>query len=206
MDPSPLVKYLMKKAALVLVLTFASLSPALAQEVSPPKQMRVVLGAGLTFGGDRLVTAENQNDLDMDIRAGGTYAFNAGVDYRVNDALSLQATLGYHVDTSSFFFVMGDASFRRYPVEVLAYYNVSPKWRVGGGARYLGSPTLKAEGWFGNQDVKFDSSVGGVVEAEYAMGRHVGIKLRYVHETIEGKVLTRKADASHLGIFASYYF
>jgi hypothetical protein len=194
----------MKKAALVLALAIASLNPALAQDASP--QMRVVLGAGLTFGGDRLVTAENQDNLDMDIRAGGTYAFNAGVDYRVNDALSLQATLGYHVDPSSFFFVMGDASFRRYPVEVLAYYNVSPKWRVGGGARYLGSPTLKAEGLFGKQDVKFDSSVGAVLEAEYAMGRHAGIKLRYVHETIEGKVLTRKADASHLGIFASYYF
>lgn len=196
----------MKSTVIALTLAFASLNPAMVQDAPAEKQMRFLLGASLTFGGERLVTAGHQDEIDMDIRAGGSVALTAGVDYRVNNTLSLQATLGYHIATNSFFDPLGDVRFRRYPIELLAYYQVCQSWRLGGEVRYLSNPTLKADGWYGGQEVSFDNTVSAVAEAEYSMGRHVGLKVRYVHETIKGKELINKVDGSHVGIFASYYF
>lgn len=198
----------MLKAALVLALALAiaTLNPAMAQDAPAASQLRFLLGAGLTAGGDRLLTAENQGRIDTDIRAGRSLAVNAGGDYRVNSNVSLQATVGYHVANTSFFSFLGEASFHRYPLEVLAYYNTGPQWRVGGGLRYLINPRLESNGVFGEESESFDNSVGGVIEAEYLLRSRVGIKLRYVHETIKAKELLGKVDGSHVGLFVNYYF
>ena len=194
----------MKKMALVIALAFASLTSAQAQSEAPAqKQLRFLVGTGLTFGGDKLMTVEYENGVEMDIRAGGMIAFTAGIDYRVNDAFSFQGTIGYHVDNTSA--RNADARFERFPVELLAYYHVSPSWRIGGGARYVNSPTLKTQG-FGFGDISFDNTVGGVLEAEYLMNRHVGFKLRYVMEKYERKNRVGETDGNHVGIFANYYF
>jgi hypothetical protein len=198
----------MKKTALVIALAIASLNQAHAQYAAPTpapqKQMRFLLGGGLTFGGDKLITVEYDNGVEMDIRAGGMLAFNAGVDYRITNEFSMQATAGYHVDNTSA--RNGDARFTRMPIEVLAYYHVGPQWRVGAGARYVSNPKLKLSGAVGNGDVAFDNAVSGLVEAEYIMGEHLGIKVRYVRETYEKKPFTDKIDGSHVGILANYYF
>ena len=194
----------MKKIALVLALAIASLNLAHAQSVALEPQLRFLLGGGLTFGGDKLITVEYENGVDMDVRAGGMLAFNTGVDYRINDAFSMQATVGYHVDNTSA--TNADARFTRMPVEVLAYYHLSPQWRVGAGARYVSKPKLKISGVIGNGDVTFDNTMGGVVEAEYLLGQHFGFKLRYVRETYEKKPFSDKIDGSHVGILANYYF
>ena len=196
----------MHKAALALALAIAFVNPAMAQDAPAVPQLRFLLGAGLTAGGDRLLTSDNQGRIDTDIRAGRSLAVNAGIDYRVDSDLSLQATLGYHLANTSFFSVLGDASFRRYPLEVLAFYSPGPNWRVGGGLRYLINPRLKSKGIFGEESVSFDNSMGGLVEAEYMVRTSVGIKLRYVHETIKARELLGKVDGSHVGLFVSYYF
>lgn len=194
----------MKKIALVIALAIASLGAAQAQNAPAQKQMSFLLGGGLTFGGDKLITVEYENGVDMAVRAGGMIAMYAGIDYRVNDAFSFQATVGYHVDNTSA--RNADARFERYPLEVLAYYNVSPNWRVGGGARYVSNPKFKTSGALNIGDFAFDNTLGGVLEAEYLMNAHVGIKLRYVHETYESKQIAEKIDGSHVGILANFYF
>lgn len=194
----------MKKIALVIALAIASLNAAHAQDVPAPQPLRFLVGGGLTFGGDKLATMEYTNGVELDVRAGGMIAMNAGVDYRVSDAFSLQATIGYHVDNTSA--RNADARFTRAPVELLAYFNIDPQWRIGGGARYASNPKLKLSGAIGNGDLTFDDTVSGVVEAEYLLGRHAGFKLRYVHETYKSKEVIGKIDGSHVGILANYYF
>lgn len=194
----------MKKIALVIALAIASLTSAQAQTQAPArKQLRFLVGTGITFGGDKLMTVEYENGVEMDIRAGGMIAFTAGIDYFVNDKFSFQGTIGYHVDNTSA--RNADARFERFPIELLAYYHVSPSWRIGGGARYVSNPKLKTDGLaMGN--FSFDNSVGGVLEAEYLMNRHVGFKVRYVMEKYESKFLEKSIDGNHVGIFANYYF
>jgi hypothetical protein len=199
----------MKKAALVLALAIASLNSAHAQADAPvapvaQKQMRFLAGAGLTVGGDKLMTVKYENGTDMAIRAGGMIALNAGIDYRMTEKFSFQATVGYHVDSTSA--RNADARFERYPIELLAYYQVSPQWRIGGGVRYVSNPKIKTSGVLNIGDVAFDNTVGGVIEAEYLMNENLGIKMRYVNEKYEGKEVVGKIDGQHVGVFAIFYF
>lgn len=194
----------MKKIALVIALAIASLGTAQAQNTPAQPQMRGVLGGGVTFGGDTLLTVEYENGTEMDLRAGGIVTMYGGIDYRVTDQFSFQATVGYHVNNASA--RNADARFERFPLEVLAYYHVSPQWRLGGGARYVSNPKLKTSGALNIGDFAFDNTLSGVLEAEYLMSSHVGFKLRYVHETYESKQIAEKIDGKHVGILANFYF
>jgi opacity protein-like surface antigen len=194
----------MKKIALVIALAIASLNAAQAQTAPAEKQMRFLVGGGLTFGGDKLATAEYTNGGEIDIHAGSMIALNAGMEYRFAPEFSLQANVGYHVDNASA--TNGDIRFQRFPMELLGYYHANQQWRVGGGVRYVSNPKLSSSGaaYFGNFD--FKNTVSGVVEVEYLMNQHVGFKVRYVNEKFELKNGTKEFDANHVGFFANYYF
>ncbi len=202
--PIPSIK--MKKivfAAIALAMTTLS---AQAQTYSPVEQKpyRFLVGAGITFGGDRLATAEYEDGGEIDIRAGSMLSLYAGMEYAVSPELALQATVGYHVDNATA--DNGDIRFSRYPVELLALYKVSPTWRIGGGARFVNSPKLSSSGagYIGN--FKFDNTVGAVLEAEYATSPKWGVKVRYVAEKYEEKVSGGKTDGNHVGVLLNYYF
>eukprot|EP01041_Mallomonas_annulata_P019536 gene19536-38925_t len=62
---------------------------------------------------------------------------------------------------------------------------MSPEWRIGFGARHVSNPKISSSGVANIGSLKFESTLGSVVEAEYAMGRNVGVKLRYVAEKYE---------------------
>lgn len=196
----------MKKIIFAVALAMATLGAAQAQTESQrpaDKQMRFLVGMGLTFGGDKLASAHYTNGFDVNINAGSLIAFNTGIDYRVTPAFSFQGTVGYHTDRASA--NNGDVHFSRIPIELLGYYNVSPQWRVGGGARYVGNVALRSSGAaaFGNFD--FKNTLSPVVEAEYMM-QHWGFKVRLVSEKFEEKVSGAKVNADHIGLFGTYYF
>lgn len=195
----------MNKIALVIALALASLNSAQAQtEASAPKQMRFLVGAGLTFGGDKLATASYENGAEIDIRAGSMLAITTGIDYRVTDAFSFQATVGYHVDNAPA--RNGDIRFQRFPMELLAYGHAGTQWRFGGGVRYVSNPKLSSSGAGYVRDYEFDNTVGAVAEAEYLMTPHIGFKLRYVSERYEVNGRSDKIKGNHVGLMANYYF
>jgi opacity protein-like surface antigen len=203
----------MKKTALAIALAIASLVPAQAQDlpqlqteaVPPaPSKMRFLLGTGLTFGGDTLIDLEFEDGDNEQVRSGGLVDLHAGVDYRINQEFSLQATVGYHVDNSVA--DNGEARFSRVPMELIAYYHVNPSWRVGAGARYVSGARLKLSGAAGSGETKFDNNLGGVFEAEWLMGEKVGIKLRYVREKYKIADYNVNVDGSHAGVLFNYYF
>ena len=181
-----------------------AVAPAPVAQVAQTKQAHFLLGTGVTFGGDKLATAEYQNGGSIDIRAGSMIAVVAGVDYRVTPEFSLQATFAYHFDNASA--SNGDIRFERFPIEVIAYYQTAPKWRVGAGARYISSPKLKSSGAADIGDYSFNNTVGAVIEAEYMISPKVGIKMRYVNEKYEIDGRADKFDGSHAGLFGIYYF
>ncbi|WP_256078507.1 outer membrane beta-barrel protein [Massilia sp. YIM B04103] len=169
--------------------------------------LRYVVGAGLTIGGDKLATATYTNGDSVNIKAGSGLQVLGGVDYRVTEQVSLQATLGYHVHFTPSA-SNGDASFTRIPVELLAYYHLNNQWRVGGGVRYVASPELNGKGAASNIDMDFKNTTGAVLEAEYFVNNNFGVKLRAVSEKYEPKSgkYTGKASGNHVGIFGNYYF
>lgn len=169
--------------------------------------VRFLVGAGLTFGGDTIATASYTDGTTDKITAGSLILFYAGAEYRLNDNASIQGTIGYHFDSLKQA-KNGDGSFSRIPIEVMAYYHLNDKFRLGGGLRFVNSAKLKLSGTPGTINDTFASATGLVIEGEWLPDPRTGIKLRsvsgekYQSNNFSGALF--KGD--HIGILANYYF
>ena len=178
-------------------------APAVQYEAVGAKPLRFVLGAGITFGGDKLATAYYDDGDEVDLRAGDTLALVAGVDYRIDQDFSLQGTVGYHVDRAGA--DNGDMRFERIPFELLGYYHVNDKLRVGGGLRYVTGVRFRSSGAGDIGDYKFKDTSSPVAEIEYLFSPRMGLKLRYVNDEFKEKGYGGKVKGDHVGIFANFY-
>ena len=199
----------MKKLALAFALALASLGTAQAQTfVEVPdvatRPLRYVVGAGITYGGETLVTARYTDGDEIDIDGGGSVAFLAGLDYRVNPQFSVQGTIGYHVDNAAG--SDGDVRFERVPVELLGYYHVNDKVRVGGGLRYVTSTALHTNGVADIGDYEFKDTTSPVAEIEYLYSPRLGFKLRYVNDKFKDKTFGSTIKGDHVGALVNFYF
>ena len=198
----------MKKFALAAALALASLG-AHAQTWVPVedganKPLRFVAGAGITYGGETIVTAHYVDGDDIDIDAGGSVAFLVGLDYRINPQFSVQGTVGYHVDNAGG--NNGNVRFERVPVELLGYYHVNDKVRVGGGLRYVTAAALRTSGVADIGDYEFKDTTSSVAEIEYLYSHQLGFKLRYVNDRFKDKTFGDKVRGDHVGAFVNFYF
>lgn len=195
----------MKKTALALVAASSALlaGSCWAGEWSP------FLGGGLTAGGDKVnaSTITRINGDTENLHAGGLLDLRAGLDFRmVGTDISLQGVVAYHTDRSDA--DNGSVDFSRMPLEFLVQWHANEKWAFAGGlrktygVRYNGAD---AGTQFGS-DQKFKSSVGWILEAEYAIIPSVGLKVRYVNEDYTSKTYGTKFDGSHFGVLGVYYF
>jgi hypothetical protein len=161
----------------------------------PQRSVFLVLYGGLTFGGDELAEAQvttlppygGAYTFTDTVRAGGLFQFGAGVLWQPSDVpLAVQATVGYHADGISA--DNGDITFSRVPFEALAFYTGVPRWRFGGGARFVRNAELEYD--FGRRDVfRFKDTTGVVLEAGYEVAPRFWINLRYVDEDYEVRSL-----------------
>jgi hypothetical protein len=189
-----------KHFALGAVLAFASLC-CHAEDLRP---LHFVLGIGLTGGGEKLATVTYTNGDTQDIRSGGLVHYFAGVDVRAAPWVSVQATIGYHIDSSAGA-SNGSVRFTRVPVEALGYFHVNDRLRLGGGLRYVSSPELRGRGVASNVGDRYDNTVGGVLEGEYKFTNWFGLKLRGVSETYKSRNNGVKANGDHVGLYAAFY-
>jgi hypothetical protein len=176
-----------------------------SQIVEQTKPLRFLLGAGLTFGGDTLATVSYTDGSTDSITAGGGLMFYGGLDYRLDDAISLQGNLGLHLDTTKPA-SNGEVTFGRLPLELLAYYHLSDAFRLGGGIRIVSGAKLKGSGIAGNAYQKFDNTIGMIIEGEYLLHRTFGIKLRHVSERYQPSGSPVSYSGSHFGVLANLYF
>lgn len=193
----------MKKVFLGAALAIGTAFSAQAADATSP--FKFLLGAGLTYGGDNLVTVQFTDGSTDKVRAGGLALLYGGGEYRLNDQFALQATVGYHINDSRAA-SNGSVKFDRVPVDLLALYSVTEKIRLGGGAQFASGVELKGSGVAGNINQKFDSTVGVIAEGEYLFTPHTGLKLRYVSEKFTPDGAGSKIDGSHVGLLFSYYF
>ncbi|HUG22880.1 outer membrane beta-barrel protein [Piscinibacter sp.] len=192
----------MKKTLLGATLMLGAALSAQADESRP---FKFLLGAGLTFGGDTLVTVQFDDGHSEDVDGGGLVHLYAGAEYRLGTAVSLQATLGYHVDNSTG--SNGSVRFSRMPVDLLAHYHVNDQVRLGAGVQFVNNPELKGSGDASDVNVKFDSATGTILEGEYLFSPSAGVKLRYVAEKFKlSGGGGAEADGNHFGIMLNYYF
>lgn len=159
----------------------------------PQRSFFLVVYAGLSAGGDKLAEAQitafppfgGAYTSNEAIRAGGLVQFGAGVLWQPSDMpRALQATVGYQADSINA--DNGDIRFSRVPYEALAFYTGVPRWRFGGGARFVKSAELEYS--LARTDTfRFKDSNGFVLEAGYQVAPRLWINVRYVDEDYEVK-------------------
>ena len=182
-----------------------------AQPSQPPqaprfavKKMHYMIGMGITGGGEEVATTEFTDGTSQKVTTGGLVQFTGGVEYRVNEQFSVQGNVGFHVDNSTA--SNGDVHFRRYPIELIGYYHVSPQWRVGGGVRHVTNVRVKSSGVIGGLDTEFDNTTGALGEVEYLFSPNLGVKFRVARETYTVSGTNFKVDGNHVGVFGNFYF
>ncbi len=190
----------MKSLVALAVLTLAG--AAHAQDSARP--ISFIAGIGITGGGSKLATVQYSDGRTQDVRAGSGVMFYLGGESRIGTLVSLQATVGYHVDSTNA--TNGDVRFGRYPIDLLAYVPVNEQLRFGAGAQFVNNPRLKGSGVASNVDLKFDSTVGFVLEGEYRFTPWLGVKLRGVNARYTVTQTNETASGNHFGLLCNLYF
>jgi opacity protein-like surface antigen len=192
----------MQKLLIGAVLGVCATFSAQAADAAAP--FKFVLGAGLTFGGDTLANVTYTDGTTDSIKAGGLFALYGGGEFRVGDAVSLQATIGYHVDDTKAA-SNGSVKFSRYPVDLLAYYHLNDKFRLGAGAQFVNSPKLDGSGVASNINMSFESTTGVVLEGEYLFNPKMGLKVRAVTEKFKPTGSSVSTNGNHVGVMFNFY-
>lgn len=166
-----------------------------------------VLTAGLTIGGDDFVEIEDDNgDHVDDLEAGGLIYLGAGGHYRfANSPLSIQAVYAYHwdsVDADN-----GDATFDRFELDMILFYNNGPH-RFGAGMTQHFGPSLDVDIDYGfNGDIDFDDATGVLIEYGYMFSAHGGIGVRYTDIEYDlSDISGESVDGSNVGLFITGFF
>ena len=180
------------------------LAGTLAAAADGERPFKFVLGAGITGGGSTLATVTYTNGNTQDIKAGGLVMLYGGVETRIGELVRLQATFGYHIDDTNA--SNGRVRFSRYPLDVLAYYPLSDKVRLGAGAQFVNNPKLKGSGVASGVNQEYDSTVGFVVEGEYLFTPMFGLKLRGVSERYKESNTGVSVNGNHIGLLFNVYF
>lgn len=169
-----------------------------------PRPVRLILGGGFTNGGDKLATAVFNDGSTQNVRAGNRFQVYIGADIRLTPIWHLGVTAGFHSDAANS--GNGRVSFSRYPIEIISYVKPLRRWRFGIGPRFALNPQLRASGQAADLAESFESSVGGVIEAEFMPHAQQGIKLRYVVERYESSTNLPAVKGDHVALLFNWYF
>lgn len=179
--------------------------------------LRFFGGAGVAFGGDTLASGTYTDGTSYEVNAGQGIVLSVGADYRVADKVTVQGSVGYQSGSTNA--KNGDISFKRLPVELLVFYDISNQMRIGGGVRKANSAELTVSGAAAGSATPgtYDSSVGTVLEGQYFFSpapaatavrkAQWGLNLRYVSETYTPTNASASAKSgNHLGLGVVMYY
>jgi hypothetical protein len=211
--------------ALALACAAASFftSVAQAEGSTGPSRLRPFIGIGFTSGGDtihgvNLIPQNSSIKYEEDVSAGGGLDLRVGLSYQLgNSPLTLQGSWGGHNDQVNGL-EGGTAYFRRYPLEAILQWQVTPQGKVGFGLRRITRANFHSHGGtyddngtakpYPTLDARFKASTGLILEGEWALTPSWGLKGRYVHESYRFKDYPdlEKYEGDHVGLITVYYF
>lgn len=182
----------------------AALALAAACGAVQAADVRPFVKAGLDFGGDTLVTVVFVGGDREKVKANEGLYLGAGASI-LNDAQNVEVQLSLAYKFSQVSATNGDIDWTMMPLEALVFYRV-PQWRFGGGIAYHLNPKLDGSGVVGGLNVKFDDALGVVLQADYLVGKSMGVGVRYTDVKYEPKGGGTSAKSGGIGATFSYRF
>ncbi len=190
----------------LFIAAFALLFPLASQaaKISP------LIGAGIEFGGDKLVDVTYTDGSKSGIEAGRGLLLVGGVVVNLFETtphtFETQASVGIKW-TSTKEATNGSVDFFRWPIELLGFYrNTENNFRLGGGPVYQFGNELKGSKDAAIASSKFKNAVGLVIEGDYFVGsrKNMGLGLRFTSIKYQAETLPITVSANTLGFNFSY--
>lgn len=137
---------------------------------------RFSLLGGITLGGEEIGYLQYRDGSKDYVYSGDFAYFGAGLEYSINQDFTLQLNAQYHWDEVTA--VNAEISFSRYEFEIIPYYQLSERYRIGLG---LGMHTnIKLSGDF-NVNAEFDNANAVIAS--------IGRKMKYSDHWLEFRVV-----------------
>lgn len=188
---------------------------ATAQAQAPV--VRFLANVGYSAGGDTLASGNYVSGASYSINAGKGVTLAVGADFRVAEKVTVQATVGHHQDSTNA--SNGEIAFKRAPVELLGFYEMSENFRLGGGLRKAQNAEVTASGAAAGISAagSYESTLGAVLEGQYffnsqrySAAEHKalwGVGVRFVNESFKQTNSTAGSkNGSHLAISFLFYY
>ncbi|MEN9712861.1 MAG: hypothetical protein RLY90_1122 [Pseudomonadota bacterium] len=199
----------MKRKVFAVALAVSAI--AAQAQVAEPSKFGFVGALGINSGGDTLVKGQYTNGEPFSIKAGNGVLLSFGMTYALNPSVDLQGTVGIESDSTNA--SNGSIKFDRMPIEALAFYNFSDKYRLGGGFRSATGAKLSSSGVASGLNADLNAGVGVVLEGQYMLGSknsasrfHPALYLRYVSEKYTSPQTNESINGNHLGLGVAVYF
>ena len=127
-------------------------------------------------GGDELVDPDSGRSL----RAGELLQFSYGYKFLSEELPKRQVDLRAGLKLSLIDVEGGDASFYRYPLELVFYYRPVERFGFGLGGAYHLYPTYELDAGSVDDEIEFDDAFGYFLHVEYQINPSVGIGARWL--------------------------
>lgn len=136
-----------------------------AQQTERPLTAKLLIEAGIEYGGDEILQVFFTNGEDQTMRAGqgGYIAIGGELQISSIDQLMLRASIGVKYNTTA----ADNANIRltRFPAHLTPFWKINDDFRLGIGVTTHLSPRLKGDGFI--PDVAYTSAVGPRFEFGY---------------------------------------
>ena len=191
-----------------VVVLSTSLTAIAHADSSPPESgfFHWIVTAAITDGGDDLAKVQFKNSNSEKIKAGGLLMAGGGILITPPQSMfSLQFTANYYFDSITA--KNGDASFDRYPVELIAFANMG-QHRIGLGITEHFSPHADFDfDGFPKSSVDFDDATGYIIQYDYKLFDEMWVGLRYTGITYTvSDMHDQDVDGNNIGLTALYQF
>jgi Outer membrane protein beta-barrel domain len=187
------------KTLLASVLLACAAAPSFAGDI-----VKAVFGITATGGGEKLVTVSFTDGSSENIKSGGLVQLFGGAEFNPLDMLTIQATVGYHVDDTNA--RNASVKFTRVPLELIAFWKPNDYFRLGGGLRKANGAKVSGSGDASDLGTtKLESKLGGVLQGEYLFSANASMFVRFVAETYSVKG-GPDVSGNHGGLGISFRF
>lgn len=168
-------------------------------------EFKGVVGIGLDFGGDTLVTAVYTDGSSTDVKANNGFVLNGG-GVMIIDAYETQVTVGYKFGGPAA--KNGSITWDAVPVELIQFLRAS-NVRIGLGFSYHINPRLVIDIPGTSQTYNFDNALGTIAQIGWSpVNMPFSIDLRYTaikyRQSNVGNAEEKNGNV--LGIYSSFFF
>ncbi len=178
----------------ILIFLLSQHSLLMAQDTEKTRPVKLLIEAGIEFGGDEILTVFFTNGEDQKMRAGQGGFLAVGGEFIVSQAFMVRSTIGVKYNTTA----ADNANIRllRFPFNLMGFWKINENFRAGAGATTHLGTNLKGDGFL--PDVDFTSSVGPRFEFGYRWIAVTYTSVQYKDESDE------KFSASSFGVALSF--